>query len=144
MADRTQTKAVRPLTMDYDYERFITTIQQKAQLSWDEAERAAQATLQTLADRLSAGEARDIAKQLPAGVRPWLPAEGRVEAFQFDEFLRRIAEREGVDIDTAERHAHAVFVALGRFVKLQELADMAAADMRAELPDEYRPILAPS
>jgi uncharacterized protein (DUF2267 family) len=46
---------------EYDYEQFITTIQHKAQVAWDEAELAARSTLATLAERLSAGEARDIA-----------------------------------------------------------------------------------
>src|SRR5258708_6169560 len=91
MADRTQTKAVRPLTMDYDYERFITTIQQKAQLSWDEAERAAQATLQTLAERLRKYEGRDdvIVLGLPRGGVPVAFEVARALDAPLDIFLVR-------------------------------------------------------
>jgi hypothetical protein len=48
---------------DYDYEQFITTIQHKARVSWDEAKLAARSTLETLAERLSAGERRDIGRK---------------------------------------------------------------------------------
>ena len=48
-----------------EYEQFITIVEQKAKLSRDEAEAAARATLQTLAERISAGQARDLAEQLP-------------------------------------------------------------------------------
>ena len=43
------------------YERFITTIQQRAGISWAKAEQAAQATLETLAERMSsrAGSCRE-------------------------------------------------------------------------------------
>jgi uncharacterized protein (DUF2267 family) len=51
--------------MTYEYEQFIRTIQHKAEASWDDAERAAAATPATLAERLSAGEGRDVAEELP-------------------------------------------------------------------------------
>ena len=54
------------------YERFITTIQQRAGISWSKAERAAEATLATLAERISSGAARDLARELPGGVARWL------------------------------------------------------------------------
>jgi uncharacterized protein (DUF2267 family) len=123
--------------LEHAYERFITTIQQKARLSWEDAERAADTTLATLAERLSAGQARDIAEQLPAPLRQSLVGADVADPFHADEFLRRIAEREGVDPGTAERHARAVFIALGRTVKADELADMAA-----ELPKDFQPLLA--
>ena len=123
--------------MEFEYEQFIKTIQHKAQASWEEAERAAGVTLETLAERLSAGEARDIAEQLPGDLGRWLASADGAQPFHADEFLRRIAEREGVDLDTAERHAHAVFAALGRAVKHQELEDMAS-----ELPKDFEPLIA--
>jgi uncharacterized protein (DUF2267 family) len=122
--------------MDFEYEQFIKTIQHKAQISWEEAERAAATTLATLAERISAGEARDIAEQLPGDLGRWLGGANGVEPFHADEFLRRIAEREEVDLDTAERHARAVFVALGRAVSADELEDLVA-----ELPKDFQPLL---
>jgi uncharacterized protein (DUF2267 family) len=124
--------------MTYEYEQFIRTIQHKAEASWDEAERAAAATLATLAERLSAGEARDVAEELPPEARQWLAGgDGGAEGFMVDEFLRRVAEREQADLETAERHARAVFVALTRNLSRQE-----RRDMMAELPQDFGRLLA--
>jgi len=120
-----------------EHDRFIGTIGLKAGISPTEAERAARAALQTLAERLSAGEARDLAQQLPPELAAWLATEGPAEPFAVDEFVRRVAECEGVDPGTAERHAHAVFEALGRVVSDDEIDDMAA-----ELPSDFEPLVA--
>jgi uncharacterized protein (DUF2267 family) len=127
----------REFDEEYDetwrYERFITTIEQRAGISWEKAERAASATLSTLGERIASGEARDLARELPADIGRWLlDAPGDAEPFGVDEFVRRVAEREGVDTDTAERHAAAVFVALARLVRSSELSDVIA-----QLPKEY-------
>src|ERR1700704_3032093 len=91
---------------EWRYERFITTIEQRAGISWNDAENAARATLQTLADRISAGHARQLAGDLPPQIRKWFNPSGaaaREDAQDFDvgEFLTRVAEREGVDPETA-------------------------------------------
>jgi uncharacterized protein (DUF2267 family) len=120
-----------------DYQQFIQITQREAVLSAEAAERAAQATLTTLAERLSKGEARDLLEQLPAEMKPWVYTESDAERFDFDEYLRRVAEREGVDVRTAERHARAVFFALGQAVSAEEIADVAA-----ELPQDFEPLIA--
>jgi uncharacterized protein (DUF2267 family) len=125
--------------MSHEHEQFITTIEQHARLSFDEAQRAAQAVLQTLAERLSAGEARQIAAQLPPEDAPWLGDGGPAQPMHADEFVRRVAGREGVDEESAERHIRAVFAALGRSVSRKELADMAS-----ELPKDFEPLVAPA
>jgi uncharacterized protein (DUF2267 family) len=122
--------------VSHEHEQFLTTVQQKADISRPAAERAAQATLETLAERLSAGEARDVAAELPPEVAPWLATDSGAEAFHVDEFIRRVAAREQVDLSTAERHARAVFDALGRLVSADELADM-----KAELPKDFAPLV---
>jgi uncharacterized protein (DUF2267 family) len=121
--------------MSFEYEQFIKTIQHKADLSWEDAERAAVATLRTLGERLSAGEARDIARQLPGDLGEALRTDTDASAFDAVEFVRRVADREGVDLDTAERHIRAVFVALVRTLSKQELDDMLA-----ELPKGFAPL----
>jgi uncharacterized protein (DUF2267 family) len=123
--------------MNGDYDRFVATVQQKAALSREAAERAAHATLQTLAERLSQGEARDLAAQLPPPLAGWLFTDTGAEGFGAGEFLRRVAERAGVDVETAERQARAVFTALGRTVSDDEVADMAA-----ELPHDLAALVA--
>jgi uncharacterized protein (DUF2267 family) len=118
-----------------DYEGFISTIRHEADIADAEAERAACATLQTLAERLTTGEAEDIAERLPQELRRCLEP-GAPEPFHLDEFLRRVSDRVGVDRPAAERDARAVFAALWGAVGPDEFADM-----RAELPKDFDPLL---
>jgi uncharacterized protein (DUF2267 family) len=118
------------------YDEFVTIVEQAARIGRDRAEQAIRATLQTLAERIDAGEARDLAAELPEELAPWLATTTPAERFDVDEFLRRIAEREGVDPQTAEKHVEAVFVALGRALSDKELSDLAA-----ELPKDFSPLL---
>jgi uncharacterized protein (DUF2267 family) len=116
---------------------FIRTIEQAAGILPEEAERAARATLETLGERITGGEAEDIARFLPRELRPILEsASALAEPFDMEEFVRRVARREGVDEATARLHARAVFVALGRAVAPGELRDMAA-----QLPKDFDELL---
>ena len=117
-------------------EQFVTTVAQAARIGLQRAERVTEATLQTLADRIDAGEARDLAQELPEEIAPWLFTTTPAERLDIDEFLRRVAERESVDIETAGRHAAAVFVALQRAVSPKEFADLTA-----ELSKDFAPLL---
>jgi uncharacterized protein (DUF2267 family) len=119
-----------------DYAGFLTTVEREAQVSREEAERAARATLETLGERLSVGEARDVASELPGELRPALQTDTNAQPFHLDEFLRRVAEAEGVMPAEAERHARAVFAALGAAVSDDELADLAS-----ELPKDFGALL---
>jgi uncharacterized protein (DUF2267 family) len=122
---------------DWRYERFVTTIEQLAGLPWNAAERVAQATLQTLGERISGAEARELAGELPGELRGWLlDASERHENFDAEEFVRRVAEREQTDMQTAERHARVALTALARLVRGDELDRLAA-----RLPDEYARLL---
>jgi uncharacterized protein (DUF2267 family) len=119
-----------------DYERFITLVEQEAGVGREAAVQASHAVLQTLADRIAAGEARDLAAELPPELGPWIATATPAEAFDVDEFIRRVAEREGVDPSTAERHARAVFEVLRRALSPKELYDTIA-----ELPSDYARLL---
>ena len=119
-----------------DYDGFIHIVQQDAGVPRDQAERAVKATLSTLAERLSGGEARDIASQLPSELRRLLEDGENAQPFALEEFLRRIAEREGVDPEAAARHARAVFATLGQTVSHDEIYDMAS-----ELPKDFQPLI---
>jgi uncharacterized protein (DUF2267 family) len=119
-----------------DHERFIGFVQQASGLGRGEAERAMRAVLETLAERLSAGEARDLALQLPPEVAPFLGTDSGAEPFDAEEFVRRVARREDVDQKEAARHARAVLLALSRSVSEEEFDDMVA-----ELPKSFAPLL---
>jgi uncharacterized protein (DUF2267 family) len=121
-----------------EYEQFIRTVAHESGTDDTEtAERATQATLETLADRLSKGEARDLLRELPAELKPWIYTEDDARSFDMDEYLRRIAERLGTDVETAERWARAVFFVLGKAVSPKEISDLAA-----ELPANFDPLVA--
>jgi uncharacterized protein (DUF2267 family) len=116
-----------------DYESFVGSVEQEARTSREEAERAIQATLHTLAERLSGGEAQHVAAELPPRAAEWLQDGKKAEPFGLAEFVHRVAEREGVPEETAKAHAKAVFAALGRALDEKELHDMIS-----ELPKEFR------
>ena len=97
------------------------------------AELAITATLETLNERLTGGEAKDLAAQLPKEVQPALqPKSEEAEAFSLEEFYRRVAEREGVDVETARIDAEAVMRAIKEAVTFGELDDV-----MAQLPAEF-------
>jgi uncharacterized protein (DUF2267 family) len=119
-----------------DYDQFLSIVQQWAHVDADVADRAVRATLHTLADRLSPGVARSVAAQLPAELLEPLYTTRDAERFDVDEFLDRVAKREGVDLDTAEEHVRAVFRALRKVLPPEELRRLAA-----DLPEDIRAFL---
>jgi uncharacterized protein (DUF2267 family) len=119
-----------------DAPRFVAIVQQAAGIDREHAGEAIAATLATLAERLDPGEARDLAAEVPPEYAPWLATDTPADRFGVDEFIRRVAEREGVDAARAERDARAVFAALGNAVSAGELADAAA-----QLPQDFAPLL---
>ena len=120
-----------------DYDAFLGAVRQQAELDREDAERATGATLESLVERLSPGEARDIRAQLPAELHRWTHPERGPEPFDVEEFVRRVARREEVDLSTATRHAQAVFWALGSALDAEEVEDLAA-----DLPQDFDPFVA--
>jgi uncharacterized protein (DUF2267 family) len=125
------------------YEEFIEQVQKRANLvSQSEAERAARAALETLAERISPKERLDAASQLPKGLAWYLrqpfigtgkqPAPSPTRNFSLDEFFQRVSIREDVPLATAREHAHAVMSVLSDALSKGEFEDI-----RAELPIEY-------
>jgi uncharacterized protein (DUF2267 family) len=97
-----------------DYEEFMRVVQVYADLAWEEAERAVRTVLEILGERIASGEARDLAEQLPPELSAYLLNDGDAQGLDRDDFVRRVAEREGVDPATAARHVRAVFTAIWR------------------------------
>ncbi|MHA6795518.1 DUF2267 domain-containing protein [Pseudonocardia bannensis] len=118
-----------------DYERFMTLVQQMTKLDRAAAERAVQATLATLSEHLSRGEAADLLGRLPPELQGYVHTTGP-RGFTPEEFIRRVAEREGTDPQTAEKHAAAVFSVTRMAVGPDEFADV-----RAQLGGDYEPLL---
>jgi uncharacterized protein (DUF2267 family) len=122
--------------MTTDYAEFIETVETEAAISGAQAELAALATLETLAERISGGEAHDIAEQLPDELRPVLDRDGDPHPLSAEEFLQRVQARERVPLPVAREHVRAVFAALRRAVTHEEIADLAS-----ELPRELEAML---
>ena len=117
-------------------ETFLELIA-RAGITRDEAREAARATVRTLAERISAGEAMDLAAFLPGEFREILEsAQQTAEPFVANEFVHRVAAREGSDGETAIRHVRAVFGALGQAVSLDALSNLAA-----QLSRDFDPLL---
>jgi uncharacterized protein (DUF2267 family) len=119
-----------------DHDQFVQLVARDAGIDRDAAERAIRATLTTLAERISRGEARDLAAQLPPALSPWLNADERSQRFDVDEFLRRVAERAGVDEDAAFHLARVVFAVLAQAIVPSEFDDVLS-----ELPADYGVLL---
>ena len=135
------TGAARPARTGVDdarrYERFLTTIREQTGLDRDRAERAAMATLVTLGERLGEERAQELAADLPGRLATWLSdAPELAERFHVEAFVRRVAEREEGDPETASRHARAVLRAFARVAPAYEVDDLVDA-----LPHEFEPLL---
>jgi uncharacterized protein (DUF2267 family) len=97
-------------------------------------------TLELIGQRLAGHEPTNLAAQLPGELQePLTRHAGAAETFDVDEFLRRLADREGhgVDPEQARSHAQCVFATLGSFVSEGELDDV-----RSQLPAGFAPLFA--
>jgi uncharacterized protein (DUF2267 family) len=115
------------------FDPFVDLVAQRANVARDRAQALTDATFRTLAERISGGEARDLAAQLPEELKPGLTgAEETAEPFAVDEFVRRVAERAGVDEETAREGARAVMVTVREAVTTGEWAEVTS-----QLPGDY-------
>jgi uncharacterized protein (DUF2267 family) len=122
---------------DVDYPTFIKTEAEVAGMPKDQAESLAHATLRTLADRITAGEADDLAAQLPQPLKEDLLKEREdAERFDVDEFIRRVSERADVDEETARTGAKAVMATVRQAVTPGEFDDVTS-----QLPQDYRELV---
>jgi uncharacterized protein (DUF2267 family) len=121
-----------------DEEEVLAAVNRWLHADEDTLWRALRATLETAAERLDKNECRHLAAELPDRIAPFLFTATPAERFDVDEFLRRVAEREGTDVATAQHHGRAVFAALREAV-----SDKAYSDMTAELPKDFAPLVEP-
>jgi uncharacterized protein (DUF2267 family) len=116
-----------------DYEQFLAIVDRHARIGRDAADRAVRAVLATLAERLTRARARQLATQLPPELlEPLSSGRSEPERLDLEAFLRRVADREGVDLADAEWHARAMFRALREVVSGAEL-DAVVAELPQDL-----------
>ncbi|MEU8261446.1 DUF2267 domain-containing protein [Micromonospora sp. NPDC048999] len=120
---------------------FFEKVAARASVQSETARSLTEATLRTLAERISGGEAADLADHVAHELRPLL-ARARPEepeAFGYDEFLRRVAERAGVARDVAERGVSAVLQTLDPVVGHQQF-EQALSQLPAEIRTMAQPV----
>jgi uncharacterized protein (DUF2267 family) len=119
------------------YHDFLGQVQHRARMATTEdAVSATRATLQTLAERITRGQANHVAAQLPEELAIYLSdAQAKPERFSLDEFLDRVASRENADMPDAVFHARVVVEVLGEAIAPDEMEQL-----RSQLPAEYKPL----
>lgn len=122
-------------------EEFVETVRQEAPLETNDAARElAEATLRTLGERITDGQASDIAPSLPAEFADVLAdaSPGEAEEFGLEEFADRVSDRAGIDEGDVEAHARAVVTAASIAVDEDELANV-----QSQLPSEFDVVFEP-
>jgi uncharacterized protein (DUF2267 family) len=119
------------------YERFIGLVQHRAKLpTTEDAVTAIRTTLETLAEKLSADEVKDLGSQLPREIRRFLTlSTNNQQGFHLAEFFSRVAERECRPISEATYHARVVIEVLTEAVSAGEIGDV-----RRQLPADFAPL----
>jgi uncharacterized protein (DUF2267 family) len=124
---------------DMKYDEFIDAVAIRAGVSPDDAEVLTYATLQTLAERLTGGEADDLASQLPQELQDTLQKEfEQAEDFGLEEFVRRVSLNAGTDTALAWQGVRAVMATLQDAVTAGEFDDV-----MAQLPNDFMAVLQP-
>ncbi|WP_135829310.1 DUF2267 domain-containing protein [Halorussus halobius] len=118
------------------YDEFTGQIQSRLELSdTGRAVRATRAVLETLGERLQAGEATDLAGPLPMEIDYYLESADHGQRFDYDEFVDRVADRATVDASDANYHAQVVVGLVSELVARSEIEQV-----RAQLPDDFDPL----
>jgi uncharacterized protein (DUF2267 family) len=132
-----------PFVGTLSFDQFLDRVAERAGLDRDQARKASEAVLEALAMRVSAGQVEDLRPFLPYELRPALDrgltrSRGEAMPLSLGEFVDKITQREGVSGQEAPAHARAVLAVLREAVGEKEFQDTTA-----QLPREYRTLLAP-
>jgi uncharacterized protein (DUF2267 family) len=85
------------------YDEFVGQVQQRARLGTSgDAVKAIRATLETLGERLTRDEAKDLAAQLPEEIGRYVIQAESGSKFGIDEFFNRVLQKEGDGVDLPE------------------------------------------
>ncbi len=119
-----------------NYTDFVGQVQHRLEYAqFGQAVRATRAVLTTLGERLQEGEATDLASPLPMEIDRYLTEADHGQRFDYDEFLDRVADREGVDRSDANYHAQQIVALVADIVPQ---GNIEKAD--AQLPAEFDPL----
>jgi uncharacterized protein (DUF2267 family) len=120
-----------------DFKEFTRTVAERSGLSREEAADLTRASLATLAERLSGGEARALAVFLPEPMAEYLRGKGMAAAkFGLEEFVKRVSDHTGLTVRETADGVRAVFRTLGDVAPSEEFSQV-----MAQLPAEFRTML---
>lgn len=121
-----------------DYHEFVQTVRRRGGFASNErAQRLIGTTLETLGEVVPDAERTALAAQLPAELRGAFAQRPADQSYPLDEFLSRIAAREGTTFEDARRDALIVVSVL------REAMPDGIEALWARLPGEYRRLLNP-
>jgi len=131
-----------PFVKAIDADTFVGEVAARAGISPADADRATDAVLETLAERIAGGEVEDVLEHLPVELHPPLrrgraSVRGEARPIRLDRFIHKVAEREGACVVAAMLHARAVFRVLRDALGEEEFRDIVV-----QLPREYVEVLA--
>ncbi|RQG98059.1 DUF2267 domain-containing protein [Natrarchaeobius chitinivorans] len=116
-----------------NYKEFVGQVQHRLEYAqFGHAVRATRAVLTTLGERLQEGEATDLASPLPMEIDRYLVAAEHGQRFDYEEFLDRVAEREGVDRADANYHAQQLLAVVAEVVPPGNVEKV-----EGQLPEDY-------
>ncbi|MGR6319926.1 DUF2267 domain-containing protein [Micromonospora soli] len=122
-----------------NHAEFLEAVGKRAGLPPAEAATVTGAALTTLAERVSGGEARELAAQLPDEFRGYLhKTVDFAEQLDLVEFLNEVAARAGMDDQRAADGARAVLTTLREAVAAEVLAAL-----ESELSKDIRQLFQP-
>jgi uncharacterized protein (DUF2267 family) len=121
-----------------EYDEFIDRVAELAGVSREHAEVLSHATLTVLADRISGGQALDLAAMLPEELGEHLrkPPSKTPKNYGFDEFVVRVHDRAHVPLDEIRPGIRAVLLTLREVSGEKEFRDTLA-----QLPGQFRALL---
>jgi len=119
-----------------NYKKFIGQVQHRLEYGqFGHAVRTTRAVLTTLGERIQEGEATDLARPLPMEIDRYLTEAEHGQRFDYQEFLDRVAERDGVDSSDANYHAQQVMTVVADDVPAGNIEKI-----RDQLPDDFDPL----
>jgi uncharacterized protein (DUF2267 family) len=121
------------------YDEFIQAVEERAGVPRERAEAITRATLEALGERLTGGEARDLASQLPKPLQEPLRPRNGAEPFGLEELIRRVSDRTGVRQPEAADAVRAVLTTVREGVTGGEFDDV-----MQQLPDEFWQVIEPT
>ncbi|RLP96460.1 DUF2267 domain-containing protein [Micromonospora sp. CV4] len=122
-----------------NYAEFLEVVGKRAGMPAAEAAKIVGATLTTLSEGVSGGEARHLATQVPEELRGYLRKDvDFAEQLDLVKFLNEVGVRAGTDGDRTAEVARAVLTTLREAVSAEDLENL-----ESELPKDFRRLFRP-